>query len=146
MIFSLLKQWSIFLLEENQFYRVFSYTPPMVGAPLTLDVGAGFSNKFHLSQTININPPQSSGRVSMHLSVNDNSYPPNPLYKNLPTVSLDFLQKSGKRLKEKGEREERCLSPLTFYLSPQECKRDFCKRSIDFWAAWEAHCANVSSS
>jgi hypothetical protein len=33
-------------------------------------------------------------------------------------LTLDFLQKSGKRLKEKGEREERFLSPLTFYLSP----------------------------
>jgi hypothetical protein len=41
---------------------------------LVLDVGAGFTSKFHIPQTIYINPPLSLGRVSVHLSVGSNRY------------------------------------------------------------------------
>jgi len=42
-----------------------------------------------------------------------------------------LLAEVGKRGKGKGESFGIFLSPLTFYLFPQECKKHFCKRSTD---------------
>jgi len=51
--------------------------------------------------------------------------------------TLDLLQKSGKGEGERGKGLVFSLSPLTFNLFPQECKKHFCKRSTVKQAAQE---------